>query len=379
LAAALRWLKSDLQDRKPFVFEVLQLVRLPLISSKLLQQTIDNIEDPSLQIALRSLQKDLQLKRGSLVSLQVQPRKSAKKHIYIIGGSRKKLGSGWKQLSESTLDTVECFDTFKKQYTKVSSMEIERILPGVAALDGLIYVVGGEQESKILANGEVYCPQEDTWSRIEPMVIPRCAFGLTTWENYLYAFGGWVGEDIGGSIERYDPYLNEWTVIGDMLEPRFSMGVFTHQGLIYIVGGCTHTQRHLKDLCSYNPVTGEWAFLASMKVPRSQMGIAILGNELYVVGGSSKQAEVLRSVEKYSFDEDKWTELAPLQHGRANPAVGAADGRVYVFGGDQSHESNFFRAQVTLSSSEMYDPLTDAWEDCINLNESRSEAGVIVI
>ncbi|CAG7725455.1 unnamed protein product, partial [Allacma fusca] len=41
----------------------------------------------------------------------------------------------------------------------------------------LIYVVGGEQESKILANGEVYCPQEDTWSRIEPMVIPRCAFG----------------------------------------------------------------------------------------------------------------------------------------------------------------------------------------------------------
>ncbi|CAG7667340.1 unnamed protein product, partial [Allacma fusca] len=97
-------------------------------------------------------------------------------------------------------------------------------------------------------------PQEDTWSRIEPMVIPRCAFGLTTWENYLYAFGGWVGEDIGGSIERYDPYLNEWTVIGDMLESRFSMGVFTHQGLIYIVGGCTHTQRHLKDLCSYNPV-----------------------------------------------------------------------------------------------------------------------------
>lgn len=149
--------------------------------------------------------------------------------------------------------------------------------------------------------------------------------------------------------------------------------------LIYIVGGCTHTQRHLKDLCSYNPVTGEWDFLAPMKVPRSQMGIAILGNELYVVGGSSRQAEVLRSVEKYSFDEDKWTELAPLTHGRANPAVGAADGKVYVFGGDQSHESNFFRAQVTLSSAEMYDPLTDTWEECISLPESRSEAGVIVI
>lgn len=57
-------------------------------------------------------------------------------------------------------------------------MDIERILPGVAALDGLIYVVGGEQESKILANGEVYSPQEDTWSAIAPMMIPRCSFGL---------------------------------------------------------------------------------------------------------------------------------------------------------------------------------------------------------
>jgi len=37
----------------------------------------------------------------------------------------------------------------------MATMSIERILPGVAALEGLIYVVGGEQESKILANGEV--------------------------------------------------------------------------------------------------------------------------------------------------------------------------------------------------------------------------------
>jgi len=37
----------------------------------------------------------------------------------------------------------------------MTPMSIERILPGVAALEVLIYVVGGEQESKILANGEV--------------------------------------------------------------------------------------------------------------------------------------------------------------------------------------------------------------------------------
>lgn len=91
----------------------------------------------------------------------------------------------------------------------MSPMSIERILPGCVALEGLIYVVGGEQESKILANGEVYNPQENAWLSIEPMVVPRCAFGLSAFENSLYAFGGWVGEDLSSSIERYDPHSNE--------------------------------------------------------------------------------------------------------------------------------------------------------------------------
>lgn len=49
-------------------------------------------------------------------------------------------------------------------------MGIGRILPGVATLSGRIYVVGGEQESQILANGEVYDPSEDTWTPVAPMV-----------------------------------------------------------------------------------------------------------------------------------------------------------------------------------------------------------------
>lgn len=49
-------------------------------------------------------------------------------------------------------------------------MGIGRILPGVATLNGRIYVVGGEQESQILANGEVYDPAEDSWAQVACMV-----------------------------------------------------------------------------------------------------------------------------------------------------------------------------------------------------------------
>lgn len=73
---------------------------------------------------------------------------------------------------------------------------------GVAALNGKIFVIGGEQESQILANGECYNPLSDTWNKINSMVIPRCEFGLVTLGGYLYAVGGYVGQNIDGSIER---------------------------------------------------------------------------------------------------------------------------------------------------------------------------------
>lgn len=89
-----------------------------------------------------------------------------------------------------------------RSWTEVSPMAIRRIMPGVTTLNGKIFVVGGEQESKILANGECYNPISDMWNKIDSMVIPRCEFGLVTLYGYLYAVGGYVGQNIDGSIER---------------------------------------------------------------------------------------------------------------------------------------------------------------------------------
>ena len=139
--------------------------------------------------------------------------------ILYLTGSKRELGSAWTR-SECTYQTVECFDTFKNEWRRVASMDIGRILPGIAILSGQIFVCGGEVDSRILANGEVYDPQDDSWTPISNMMVPRCEFGLVAVNGCLYAFGGWVGEDIGGSIEVYDPGLNEWRMQGTMQEPR---------------------------------------------------------------------------------------------------------------------------------------------------------------
>lgn len=117
-----------------------------------------------------------------------------------------------------------------REWSEVAPISIGRILPGVALLDGKVYVIGGELESCIIANCECYDPRDNVWTPIACMEEPRCDFGLCALDNSLYAFGGWVGEDIGGSIEIYDPITNTWTLEGYLPEPRFSMGVVAYEG-----------------------------------------------------------------------------------------------------------------------------------------------------
>ena len=150
----MQWILHDVVARRRHVFEILHLVRLPLIPSRLLDMYIEDCIDISLKVAMRSIQSDLSSQRGSLVTLKVQPRQCARKTIYVIGGSKRELISSWTK-SECTFESVEALDTFKKEWTGVAPMGIGRILPGVSVLDYKIYVVGGEQESQILANGEV--------------------------------------------------------------------------------------------------------------------------------------------------------------------------------------------------------------------------------
>ncbi len=259
-------------------------------------------------------------------------------------------------------------------------MRIGRILPGIAVINGLIYVCGGEVDSQILANGEVYDPKEDQWTEMASMTIPRCEFGMCAINQNLYAFGGWVGEDIGGTIEKYDPIQNRWTLMPkEMPEPRFSMGIVTYQGLIYLVGGCTHSRRHMQELVSFNPNTSEWKTHANMLVPRSQMGCVVWEDHLYVVGGTNRHNEVLKSVERYSFQTNIWQMIPDMTEPRASPSVAAADGKIYVYGGDQINDVNFYRARTTIDESECYDPLTQKWSRSVRLPESRSEAGAVAI
>lgn len=119
-----------------------------------------------------------------------------------------------------------------RKWTKVPDMRVNRLVPGVASLNGHIYVVGGEEGSNSLSSCERYDPVTKTWTEVASMLISRCEFGLCALDGYLYAMGGWVITDISGSIERYDPRADSWELVGNLSEPRFSMGLVSYEGMI---------------------------------------------------------------------------------------------------------------------------------------------------
>lgn len=114
--AALRWVKYDVVQRRRYVFDILNHVRLALIPIYLLDVAINECLDMSLKVALRSVRKDLICRKGQLVPLRACPRICAKKSIYLIGGSRRETSSGWTP-ADTVFDSVIKFDIFRRYFS----------------------------------------------------------------------------------------------------------------------------------------------------------------------------------------------------------------------------------------------------------------------
>lgn len=78
----------------------------------MLERAVNECNDSSLKVALKSVHNDLVNKKGCLVPLMVKPRICAKKDIYVIGGNKREFV--WHRGSESYCVSVVKFDTFKR-------------------------------------------------------------------------------------------------------------------------------------------------------------------------------------------------------------------------------------------------------------------------
>ncbi len=166
-----------------------------------------------------------------------------------------------------------------------------RLNPGVATVNGKIYVIGGYNQGVVRANQE-YDPTTNTWKNKTPMPTKRSEFAIAVYDNKIYCIGGGGNfpEGITGITQVYDPLTDTWETKSPMPTAREFMDANVVDGKIYVIGGSNfpnlNDPYYVPNINEvYNPETDSWSIGAAMPTNRYGLGVVIIDDELYALGG----------------------------------------------------------------------------------------------
>jgi N-acetylneuraminic acid mutarotase len=120
----------------------------------------------------------------------------------------------------------------------------------VAGPDGLIYVLGGLNDTGTLASVEAYDPEANSWQTPAPMLTARRDFAAVVGPaGHIYVFGGMCGGAATACAEKYDPGSDSWTHLSDLPGPCMGhCAAVSAEGRVFLIGGIE------KESCAADPV-----------------------------------------------------------------------------------------------------------------------------
>lgn len=242
--AAMAWLKHDEMRQTSHLADLLDCVRMPLMSATYLSREVKNeklvmgnYDGRGHLIAAMDhhLQKYyMRNSRSSVKSLNTTPRRCpGLECLFAIGGSGPPVFE-----DDPYLDLCECYDPEKNEWRIVAPMSIRRSGVRVASLGGYLYTIGGFSASDTKALGIVdrYDPMTDSWRLMASLLSPRRSFGVAVLDGYIYAMGGINGGMYYDSVERYCPRSNKWSYVQPMSVERRAVTAASLDGYVYVAG-----------------------------------------------------------------------------------------------------------------------------------------------
>ena len=156
--------------------------------------------------------------------------------LYAVGGA-----------NTTFLATVEAYDPATDTWTTKASMPFARADLGLDAVNGVLYAVGGIGGSggnnNFVVAVQAYDPVTDRWTTKASMPEARGRPGVAAIGGILYAIGGQnIGGIMLGTVEVYDPTADTWGSKGTpqkagMPTQRCCLGAAAINGILYAVGG----------------------------------------------------------------------------------------------------------------------------------------------
>jgi hypothetical protein len=211
-----------------------------------------------------------------------------------------------------------------------------------AVINNTIYVVGGSPAaggggSSPLDRVEAYDAPSDTWTTLAPMGIARTGAGAAAVNGTLYVIGG----DDAGTVEAYDAVDDSWSMKAPIPNGGGEAVAAALNGLIYAVSGSSGA------LKVYNPALNSWATLGSMPSSLNQFGFAVLDGRLFAAGGKLADNTAVKTFTANRPPEATWwsnnSAVGRVNNGNSGSVKGVSTGTatisarlVGVDSGDQS-------------------------------------------
>jgi N-acetylneuraminic acid mutarotase len=162
---------------------------------------------------------------------------------------------------------------------------------------------------------------------------------------------------------------NGWETLTELPTNRWAHRSVYHDGKIYVIGGSEKINPSIVPYNeAYNVETEEWAVLTSMDNARAGLTVETLNDNIYVIGGVSSYEDQSSDIKEYDIKTDTWTSISAMPEPRFNHISETIEGNIYISGGLSVSKSG---KHPGLTSSLIYDPVSDHWDTIADLNHER--------
>lgn len=247
-----------------------------------------------------------------------------------------------------------------------------------------VFAVAGASGSSLLNSVEAYDPALNTWTTVAPLPTAREGAGVVALNGRLYVVGGNVaGGSQSGIVEAFDPATGIWsTALPPLVTPRAHFSLVAAGGKLYAIGGDTAAGAATASVEVLDPSQASPAWTAAAAMPTGRRftvaGALNNGATIVVAGGQQVNGPALDRVEILNVDANTWSRGPSMLAPSIAPAGAVISNALFVFGGTNNGP---------LVLSELYRPasgtppneLPEIWAGLSGLPTPRSQAAAAVV
>jgi N-acetylneuraminic acid mutarotase len=254
-------------------------------------------------------------------------------------------------------------------WTTLAPMTYAEFNPVVGAINGTLFVAGGDGGSGETSYLQYYNRSTNIWGTLASMpegVYEMAGGGVIN--GVLYVAGGWPNTLPTNVLQSYNPATNSWTTLATMptLAGCGVSGVINNE--LYVLNACDGNSGYRNAFYIYNPTTNSWTTLASPANAHGQGAGGVINGLFYVVGGYNAAGTIISAGEVYNPASNTWSTITALPAPQFDMASAVVNGQMYIMGG-------FNSSSIVVSTVYIYNPTTNTWSTGPSMNTAKGGLG----